>query len=222
MDKNTLFAIVLSLKVTLISTLFAAVFGGFAAYILAFKKFWGKNTLETVMILPIALPPTVTGYYLMMLFGKNGFLGKIIYSITGNGVMFSWTGAVIAASVVATPLMIIGAKAAFESVDKTMIHTSTILGYSEAETALNVILPLAKKGIFAGIILAFIRALGEFGATVMLAGNIPGKTTTIPLAIYLYASSGEMEKVHMLAFILLIISGLFIFVYRKMERKNES
>ena len=139
-----------------------------------------------VLTLPMILPPVVTGYYLVVLVGRNGLLGRTLTAWTGAtiNIMFTWYAAVLAAFVVSVPLMIKTTRAAIESVDPEFINASYTLGRSERETAFSVILPLARKGMVAGLTLAFARALGEFGATIMLAGNIPGRTNTMPLEIY--------------------------------------
>jgi molybdate transport system permease protein len=134
------------------------------------------------------LPPTVTGYYSIVLLGRRGVIGSYLYEHTGWTVTFTWWAAIIAASVMALPLMVKSARAAIESVNSQYEVASYTLGKSELETFLRITLPLASRGVLAGVVLSFARALGEFGATLMLAGNIPGKTQTMPLAIY------EMEE----------------------------
>jgi molybdate transport system permease protein len=164
------------------------------------------------------LPPTVTGYYLIVLLGRRGLLGQYIYKLTGWTVSFTWQAAVIAASVIALPLMVKSARAAIESVDPQYEIASYTLGKSEFQTFLRVTLPLARRGILAGIILSFARALGEFGATLILAGNIPGKTQTMPLAIYEAVISGEDVRAQMLALILTGVSVAVIYITNKLGR----
>jgi molybdate transport system permease protein len=176
MDSSVLFSLRLSLQVASVATLFVVLIGIFIAYILAQKNFRAKELLDILFTLPLVMPPTVTGYYLILLFGRNGLIGSIIYRLTGWSIMFTWYGATLASFVVALPLMIKTTRAAIESVDRNLINASYTLGHSELETALKVMLPLSKKGIIAGTILSFARALGEFGATLMVAGNIPGRT----------------------------------------------
>jgi molybdate transport system permease protein len=166
------------------------------------------------------MPPTVTGYYLIMIFGRNGFLGKLLYEIAGWSIMFTWQAAVLASFIISLPLMVRTTQAAIASVDITMRDTATMLGYSEWQTALKVVIPLAKKGILAGVVLAFARAMGEFGATLMVAGNIPGRTSTMPLAIYSYTASGDWQKAHSMVLLLTLTSGLFIFLARQFEIKG--
>jgi molybdate transport system permease protein len=220
MDEQIWFSIKLSLLVSALSTVFVAVIGGAIAYLLATREFRGKIILEVLITLPLIMPPTVTGYYLIMIFGRNGFLGKLLYEMAGWSIMFTWQAAVLASFIISLPLMVRTTQAAIASVDITMRDSATMLGYSEWQTALKVVIPLARKGILAGIVLAFARAMGEFGATLMVAGNIPGRTSTMPLAIYSYAASGDWEKAHSLVLILTLTSGLFIFLARQFEVKG--
>ena len=217
MNEQIWFSIKLSLLVSALSTVFVALIGGALAYILATREFRGKIILEVLISLPLIMPPTVTGYYLIMIFGRNGFLGGLLYEVAGWSIMFTWQAAVLASFIISLPLMVRTAQAAIASVDVTMRDTATMLGYSEWQTALKVVIPLAKKGILAGIVLAFARAMGEFGATLMVAGNIPGRTSTMPLAIYSYVVSGDWEKAHSLVLLLTLTSGLFIFLARRFE-----
>jgi molybdate transport system permease protein len=189
------------------------------AYLLAKKSFKGKEILDILLTLPLVLPPTVIGYYLILLMGRNGFIGSYIYQWTGWSIMFTWYAAVLASFLVSLPLMIKTTRAAIESVDTSLINASFTLGHSELTTAIKVILPLSKKGIVAGAVLSFARAMGEFGATLMIAGNIPGKTNTMPLAIYTSASSGEWSKANLLVLFFTLISGLFIYVANRFSRR---
>ncbi len=183
------------------------------------KDFRGKELLDILFTLPLVLPPTVTGYYLIILFGRNGFIGKLFYEWTGWSIMFTWYAATLASFVVALPLMIKTTKAAIESVDKNLIHVSYTLGHSEFETALRVTLPLAKRGALAGAVLSFARAMGEFGATLMIAGNIPGKTDTMPLSIYAHASSGDWSKANVMVVFFSLMSGLFLYIANRFTKR---
>ena len=204
----------ISLKVSLCSSIIVFFVGTAIAYILAMKNFPGKNAFEIAVMLPLVLPPTVTGYYLILIFGKNGLIGRFLYDLFGVTLIFSWQGAVVASAVVALPLMVQAAKSAIESVDKHFIQVSYTLGHSELDTAVKVIFPLAKNGNLAGFILAFSRALGEFGATLMLAGNIPGETNTMPIEIYSLASFGEWGKAQIFVVVLTLVSALAVFASR--------
>ncbi len=184
-------ALALSVRVAVIATALNALVGIPLAWVLARRPFRGRAVVDVLVTLPLVLPPTVTGYYLIVLLGRRGWLGGPLYAATGATVAFTWYAAVIAATVMALPLLVRTARAAIESVDRELERAAFTLGRSELRTALEVTLPLARNGILAGLVLAFARALGEFGATLMLAGNIPGKTTTVPLAIYTAVQTGE-------------------------------
>ena len=170
----------------------------------------------------MVLPPTVTGYYLIMLLGRRGLLGKYLYSLTGWTMTFTWEGAALAASIVAMPLMIKSARAAIESVDSRYEMVSLTFGKSELETFFRVTLPLAFRGILAGIVLSFARALGEFGATLMVAGNIPGRTQTMPLAIFQAVISGKDRQALMLALILTATSVVVIYLTNVLTRARKT
>ncbi len=219
MDNSIFFSMRLSLQVASVSTVFIVIVGVSIAYLLARRDFRGKELLDMLFTLPLVLPPTVTGYYLIILFGRNGLIGKQIYAYTGWSIMFTWHAAVLASFVVALPLMIKTTRAAIETVDNNLINASYTLGHSEFETTVRVILPLAKKGIMAGTVLSFARALGEFGATLMLAGNIPGKTDTMPLAIYSLAGSGEWSKANGMVILLTLMSGLFLYFANRYSKR---
>jgi molybdate transport system permease protein len=218
MDSSALFSLRLSLQVATAATFFIGIIGTAVAYLLARRDFKGKEAIDIALTLPLVLPPTVTGYYLIVLFGRNGAIGRLIYESTGWTIMFTWYAAVLASFVVAFPLMMKTTRAAIETVDNNLINASYTLGHSEAETALKVILPLAKRGIIAGAVLSFARAMGEFGATLMLAGNLPGKTDTMPLAIYSLAGSGEWSKAHLLALVFTLVSGMFLYFANRFGR----
>lgn len=157
--------LLLTLKISIIATFFVTVLGILIAYILAKKEFPGKWAADVIVTLPMVLPPTVTGYILVILLGKNGMLGSIFTRITGNGILFTWQAAAIAAFVVSLPLMVKTTTSAIGAVDRSIEEAARILGRNELETALFITLPLAKKGIIAGCVLSFARAVGEFGAT---------------------------------------------------------
>jgi molybdate transport system permease protein len=212
--------LVLSLWVSVLATTIIAIFGTLIAYLLARKRFLGRTMLDAFTTLPMILPPTVTGYYLIILLGKNGIIGNYIYKLTGWSIMFTWQAAVIASTVVAIPIMIKSAKAAIESVDLEYEKAAFTLGKSEIETFFLVTLPLAKKGLIAGLVLSFARALGEFGATIMIAGNIPGKTSTMPLAIYRAFLSGEDQVATTLVIFLTVVSIAVIYITTKISRTD--
>jgi molybdate transport system permease protein len=190
-NAETAGALALSLRVAVLATALNAVAGIPLAYLLARRRFRGKALVDLVVTLPLVLPPTVTGYYLIVLLGRRGWLGAPLYEATGWTITFTWYAAVVTATIMALPLLVRTARAAIESVDRDLEKAAYTLGRSEWRTALEVTLPLARNGILAGLVLAFARALGEFGATLMLAGNIPGRTTTVPLAIYTAVQTGD-------------------------------
>jgi molybdate transport system permease protein len=206
MSPDIVSAITLSVQVAVAATVLNALFGIPLAYVLARRRFWGKGALDLLVTLPLVLPPTVTGYYLIVLLGRRGWLGGPLYQATGWAITFTWYAAVVAATVMALPLLVRTARAAIESVDRDLERAAWTLGRSECRTALEVTLPLARNGLVAGLVLAFARALGEFGATLMLAGNIPGKTATAPLAIYTAVQTGERGAALLLVALLTALS----------------
>jgi molybdate transport system permease protein len=151
--------------------------------------------------------------------GRNGLLGKYLFHWAGWSIMFTWYAAVLASFIVALPLMIKTTRAAIESVDQNLIKVSYTLGHGELKTFFRVILPLSKKGMIAGAVLSFARAMGEFGATLMIAGNIPGKTATMPIAIYTSASSGEWPKANLMVIFFTLVSGFFLYIANKLSKK---
>jgi len=215
-------ALRISIQVVSIATLLMAILGTAFAYLLAKRNFRGKELLDAVLTMPMVLPPTVTGYYLIVLLGRHGLIGQPIFQATGWSITFTWMAAVAASTVIALPLMIKSARAAIESVDPQYEICSYTLGKSEFETFFRIILPLANRGILAGIVLSFARAFGEFGATLMLAGNIPGRTQTMPLAIYEAVTSGEDEKALWLALILTGISITVVYITNRLSRPKSS
>jgi len=184
-------ALFLSLKVAGWSTAITTVCGVAVGLLLAKGRFPGRDLLDTVLTLPMVLPPTVLGYYLLVLLGRQGPVGQWLQQQWGLNLIFTWQGAVIAASVVAFPLVFKPARAAFESIDDQLEMAAQVLGVSRIAIFWRVTLPLAWRGILAGILLGFARALGEFGATLMVAGSIPGKTQTLSVAVYEAVQAGD-------------------------------
>lgn len=182
--------LLLSLKVAGCATLLNLLLGVAAAYGLSRWRSPVRDLIDSILTLPLVLPPTVLGYYLLVLFGKRGTFGAWLSSI-GIELVFTWQGAVIASTIVAFPLVLKSARAAFENVDKQLENAARVLGVSEAGVFFRVSLPLAARGIAAGVLLAFARALGEFGATLMVAGNLPGRTQTLSVAIYEAVQAGD-------------------------------
>ena len=208
----------LSLLVVTVATLIIATLGLALGLLLAKGRFYGQELLASLFTLPLVLPPTVSGYYLIVLLGRHGLIGEPVYNLTGWSVAFTWQAAVIAAIVLALPLMVLSARAAIESVNPQFEIASYTLGKSWLATFFLITLPLARRGILAGIVLSFTRALGEFGATFMLAGNIPGKTQTMPLAIYEAVISGEDKRAQILALILTGVSVAAVYFTNKLSK----
>jgi len=182
-------AILLSVKVAVVATIVSLPFGFMVAYILTFRKFRGMVALDVIVNLPLTLPPVVIGYILLLLLGNSGIIGKWVLEPLGIKLIFTWKAAVIATAVVGFPLMVRSIRTGMEAIDERLVQASRTLGAGWLDSILTVIVPLSVRGLIAGSILMFARGLGEFGATIIVAGNIPGVTQTIPLAIYEYVSS---------------------------------
>lgn len=181
----------LTLKVAMWATLLASVAGIAVAWWMARRPFRGREVLDALLLLPMVLPPTVLGYYLLVLIGRHGLLGPVLETVFGINLVFTWQGAVLAAAVVSFPLVYKAARAAFEDVEPHVAEAARILGASEWQLLWRVLLPLTLRGTGAGVMLGFARAMGEFGATLMVAGNLPGKTQTLSIAIYEAVQAGQ-------------------------------
>jgi len=195
----------ISLKTVLLATVITFAAGVAAARWMARYSGKLKPLIDAIFILPLVLPPTVVGFGLLLSFGKQGFLGQLL-SPLGISIVFSWPATVISAVVMAFPLMYMTARGAFEQVDSSIENAARTLGASEWRIMYSISLPIAWPGVLAGTILCFARSLGEFGATLMLAGNIPGKTTTIPVAIYFAIQAGDTKEALYLVLIVLFIA----------------
>ncbi len=194
-------ALWLSLKVAGWATALDLVAGIAVGYALARLRFPGRDVLDSLLTLPMVMPPTVLGYYLLVLVGRHGPIGAWLHDQFGISLIFTWQGAVIAAAIVAFPLVFKPARAAFEAVDGQLEQAARVLGVSEPGIFFRVTLPLARRGILAGVLLAFARALGEFGATLMVAGSIPGKTQTLSIAVYEAVQAGQDDVANTLVLI---------------------
>ena len=212
--------ILISLKVALTATAFTLVTGVFLARLFTRYTFKGKDIFEALILMPMVLPPSVVGYGLLVLIGKRGFIGQFLYNIFGVSLVFTWAAACIAAAIVSLPLMYQSCKAAFLNVDPIYENAAMTLGADKKRVFWKITLPLAWPGITSGIVLSFARALGEFGATLMVAGNIPGKTETIPLAIYFAVESGNLQKANILMGIVVIFSFILIFCLNSWLKKK--
>ena len=212
-----LFPVGLSLRVALIATALTLLFGIPVALLLARRRFPGRNLLEAVVVLPLVLPPTVLGYYLLLLIGRRGPVGAALAAV-GLELAFTWRAAVLAAAVGSIALVIKSAQAGFESVDHQLEQAARTLGRSEWSVFWSVTLPLAWRAVLAGAVLAFCRALGEFGITLMVAGNIPGRTQTLPLAIYDRVQAYQMDEANALALIALGVVVVLVFGLSRLAR----
>ena len=200
------FPLWLSLRVAVISTVLALGIGLWLAWLLANRQFRGKEILDAAVALPLVLPPTVLGYYLLVLLGRGSPVGRIYEWMFGGPLVFSWQAAVVAALFHSTPLLVKSARAAFESIDRSYERAARNLGASELRLFLRVTLPLARRTILAAAALAFARSFGDFGVTLMIAGNIPGRTQTVALAIYDAVEAGNGTTARVLVLIISAVS----------------
>ncbi|GAM11119.1 molybdenum transport system permease protein ModB [Geobacter sp. OR-1] len=213
-------AILLSLKVSIVATLLSLPFGFSAAYVMTYRKFRGKFVLDLIVNLPLTLPPVVIGYILLVVLGQNGVIGKQILQPLGIKLIFTWKAAVIATAVVGFPLLVRSIRIGMETIDQGLVQASRTLGAGWFDTVMTVILPLSLRGVIAGSALMFARGLGEFGATIIVAGNIPGVTQTIPLAIYEYASSPDGDRMALaLCVVSVVISVVVLLFHEYLSRR---
>jgi molybdate transport system permease protein len=210
------FPLALSIRVALIATLMVLLVGVTLGWLLARRRFFGRELLDAIVTLPLVLPPTVMGYYLLVLLGRSGPLGRAIETLTGEPLVFTWKGAVVAASVGALPLVVKTARAAIAAVDKNLEDAARTLGQSEWRVFWRVTMPLASRGIVAAAMLAFARALGDFGATLMVAGNIPGRTQTAAVAIYDATQAGRNDYALTLVLALSAIALSLVYATNKL------
>ncbi|WDD92857.1 molybdate ABC transporter permease subunit [Burkholderia sp. FERM BP-3421] len=203
--------LLLSLKVAGWATALDIVLGVAAGYALARWRSPARDVVDSLLTLPLVLPPTVLGYYLLVLLGRRGVIGAWLDQL-GIQLVFTWQGAVIASMVVAFPLILKSARAAFESVDPQLERAARTLGVSEAGIFFRVTLPLAARGILAGALLAFARALGEFGATLMIAGNLPGRTQTLSVAVYAAVQAGDDNTANFLVLVTSVTCVLILLI----------
>jgi len=211
------FPLWLSLRVAFVSTAVAFIVGLWLAYILANREFRGKEVLDAAITLPLVLPPTVLGYYLLVLLAGNSPLGKLWENIFGSPLVFTWKAAVVAALLHSLPLLVKSARAALESVDRSLERAARNLGASEWRLFWRVTLPLARRSVLAAVALAFARSLGDFGVTLMVAGNIPGRTQTVAVAIYDAVESGNTALARTLV---LVISAVALLILTLANRLN--
>ena len=220
MTEGVMVPLLLTLKVALWATLLALACGVASGFAMARWHFPGKEILDAVLTLPMVLPPTVLGYYLLVAIGRKSAFGQWLEASLGVTLIFTWQGAVLAAAIVAFPLVFKAARAAFENVDGNLEKAARSLGYGELKVFLRVTVPLAWHGILAGAMLAFARAMGEFGATLMVAGSLPGRTQTLSIAIYEAVAAGEDNTAHFLVLMSSILCVVILVASSRMLRTS--
>jgi molybdate transport system permease protein len=189
-------------------------------YLLARARFPGRALLDALASAPIVMPPTVLGYYLLVVLGRRSPIGRAWEAVFGSPLVFTWQGAVVAASVASFPFCLRAARAAIESVDRRYEAVGQVMGLPGWRVAAQITLPLARRGLLAGVALGFARALGDFGTTVMVAGNIPGRTQTMPIAVYDAVQAFDYDRAGTLAFVLLGIAVTVLLLVRRLERST--
>lgn len=214
------FPLWLSLKVAALATAISLIFGIWLAWLLANKDFHGKDLLDALTTLPLALPPTVLGYYLLVVIGRASWFGQAWEKITGSPLVFTWRAAVIASTLHAIPLLVKSARAALENVDRAFERAARSLGASEWRLFWRVSIPLARRPIAAATALAFARSLGDFGATLMVAGDIPGRTQTAAIAIYDAVESGNTILARTLVLVISLLTVGIVFLANRLEQRR--
>lgn len=208
----------LTLRVTAAATVIVGVTGIGFGYLLARARFPGRALLDALASAPIVMPPTVLGYYLLVVLGRRSPIGRAWEAVFGSPLVFTWQGAVVAASVASFPFCLRAARAAIEGVDRRYEAVGQVMGLPGWRVAGQITLPLARRGLLAGVALGFARALGDFGTTVMVAGNIPGRTQTMPIAVYDAVQAFDYDRAGTLAFVLLGIAVTVLLLVRRLER----
>ena len=215
LDAAVLPPLLLTLKVSTLATALATIPAVALARLARVREFPGRDLADAILTLPMVLPPTVLGYYIIVLLGRRGVFGSYLWDTFGVSIMFTWEGAVIAAAVVAFPLVYRSARAAFEGVDENLENAARTLGASETVIFFRVSMPLAMRGLLAGIMLALARAMGEFGATLMVAGNLPGKTQTLSLAVYSATQAGNDTLANELVLLISVVCVALLVIVAK-------
>jgi molybdate transport system permease protein len=207
----------LSLRVAVIATAISLVVGLALAYLLARHEFRGREVLDSVITLPIVLPPTVLGYYLLVLLGRNSGLGRGFEAVFGFPLVFTWQAAVVAAAFHSVPLLVKSARAALESVDRNIENAARTLGASESRIFFQITLPMARRSVLAATVFAFARALGDFGVTIMIAGNMPGRTQTMAVAIYDAVQSGNTLPANLMVLIISLTAIAILYATNRLQ-----
>jgi molybdate transport system permease protein len=211
------FPILLSFQVSLVATILTLALGLPLAWVLARRRFPGHDVVEAAVVLPLVLPPTVLGYYLLVVIGARGPVGQLLGGL-GIELAFTWRAAVLAACIGSIALLVKASQAGFEAVDRRLEQAARTLGRTEWNIFWSVTLPLSWRAVFAGTVLAFCRALGEFGITLMVAGSIPGLTQTMPLAIYDYVQANQMREANLLSLVAVLTALLFLLGLGRLAR----
>ena len=206
--------LLLSLRVAMVATAVVALIGVPLAYFMARRKFWGQSILESLLIVPLILPPTVVGYFILLIAGSRSPIGKLLAGWFDYSIVFHWHGAVVAAAVVSLPLLYLPTRAAFAGIEPELLDIARLMGAGRVGVFWHVNLPLARRGIGSGLLLAFARALGEFGATVMVMGDLPGKQT-LPISIYNDYIGGTLRDAAPAVVALTIVSLAVILLYNR-------
>jgi molybdate transport system permease protein len=214
------FPLWLSLEVATTATAISLLFGIWLAWLLANKNFAGKNLFDALITLPLALPPTVLGYYLLVVIGRSTWLGRAWEAVTGSPLVFTWKAAVIASTLHAVPLLVKSSRAALENVDRAYERAARSLGASEWRLFWRVSIPLARRPVAAATALAFARALGDFGATLMVAGDIPGRTQTAAIAIFDAVESGNTLLARILVLVISFLTAAIVFLANRLEQRR--
>ena len=214
------FPLALSLRSALLATAVVLPLGVLIADWQARHRYPGHGLVGTLLLLPLVLPPTVTGYYLVMILGHDGWIGRPIHQLTGASIMFTFWACVVASATVALPLVVRSVQGAIEALDPAYEEIAYTLGSSRFEAFVRIRIPLAWRAIVGGGILAFARALGEFGATMMLAGNVPGRTNTMPLEVYSAYVAGDDRRANMLVVVLTLTSAAVVIASERLARRS--
>lgn len=219
MENIDLFPLFLSLRVAFTATFIGVVCGLPLAYLLSQRQGRLSDFIDTLTNLPVVLPPTVLGYYLLVLLGRNSWLGKFLEEQFNIMIVFTMTGAVIAATVVSIPYLIKASKAALSEINEDYLNAARLLGRTEFNIFMTIMIPIAWRGIISGITMSFARALGDFGATLMVAGSIPGKTLTMPIAIYDSLQAGNYNMANFLVMIMTSVAVAVLYIVNRLEKK---
>lgn len=214
------FPLWLSLKIAAVATIVSLILGIWLAWLLANKRFRGRDLLDAITTLPLALPPTILGYYLLVVIGRSSWIGQAWEKITGSPLVFTWRAAVIASTLHAIPLLVKSSRAALENVDRAYERAARSLGASEWRLFWRVSIPLARRPIAAAAALAFARSMGDFGATLMVAGDIPDRTQTAAIAIYDAVESGNTLVARILVLVISLLTVVIVFLANRLEQRR--